>query len=189
MEPIITYRNYYENLHSQMILCDEKVGFSIPANWAFSYVQNISSYGQTILKREIHINDWLLELEDIKPGDQSILQKKFVDEKTILNSKVSFNKGMILYSKLRPYLDKVLLAFEDGVATSEIVPFWPFINELYLILFFRTPYYLNRVSNLMYGVKMPRLGTNDMKCTIIPIPPLEEQQRIVNKYLKLIKLV
>ena len=88
---------------------------------------------------------------------------------------------MILYSKLRPYLDKVLIANEDGVATSEIVPFYSFIDARYLVVFLKSPYFLQRVTNLMYGVKMPRLGTVDMNSTIIPVPPVKEQQHILEK--------
>ncbi len=133
--------------------------------------------------------DWLLELEDIESTSSKLLVKKYVFKETNLNSKVSFEKDMILYSKLRPYLDKVLIANDDGVATSEIVPFWPYINARYLVIFLKTPYFLNRVKNLMYGVKMPRLGTNDMNNTIISIPPLKEQERIIEKYTKINQLI
>lgn len=96
---------------------------------------------------------------------------------------------MILYCKLRPYLDKVLIAESDGVSTSEIVPFLCLINSAYLIIFFKSPTFLNKVTNLMYGVKMPRLGTNDIIKTIIPIPPLNEQQKIVKKIIELYRYI
>ncbi len=133
------------------------------------------------MKREAKENDWLLELEDIECGSSKLIAKKFLAKNTNLKSKVSFEKGMILYSKLRPYLDKVLIANEDGVATSEIVPFYSFIDARYLVVFLKSPYFLQRVTNLMYGVKMPRLGTVDMNSTIIPVPPVKEQQHILEK--------
>ena len=42
-------------------------------------------------------------------------------------------------------------------------------------------FYIDIYMNLMYGVKMPRLGTSDMNSTIISIPPINEQERIVSK--------
>lgn len=174
-------KNYYEKIEGNNVLCDDIVGFSIPSNWLFCNIGNITSYGSTVLKRIININDWLLELEDIESSSSKLISKKYVTEKTNLNSKVSFNNGMVLYSKLRPYLDKVLIAQQDGVATSEIVPFWSLINPRYLVLYLKAPYFLRRVTNLMYGVKMPRLGTSDMNSTIISIPPINEQERIVSK--------
>lgn len=141
------------------------------------------------MKRIININDWLLELEDIESSSSKLISKKYVTEKTNLNSKVSFNSGMVLYSKLRPYLDKVLIAQKDGVATSEIVSFWSLINPRYLVLYLKAPYFLRRVTNLMYGVKIPRLGTSDMISTIISIPPINEQERIVSKADFIIQLI
>ena len=182
-------KNYYEKVDEKLVLCEDIIGFSIPSNWSFCNIGNISSYGNTVLKRKIRINDWLLELEDIESSSSRLISKKVIKENTNLNSKVSFEKGMILYSKLRPYLDKVLIANECGVATSEIVPFWSFINPRYLILFLKSPYFISKVTNLMYGVKMPRLGTNDMNSTVIAIPPSQEQNRILVKLDLIIPLI
>ena len=44
-----------------------------------------------------------------------------------------------------------------------------------------SPYFLSTVNMLTYGVKMPRLGTNEAKQILLPLPPLEEQQRIVER--------
>ena len=174
-------KNYYEKNNNTLQKCDDIVGFLIPKEWSFAYVENVTSYGFTNLNRKAKIGDWLLELEDIECKSSKIINRKYLTSKTNLNSKVVFNKGMILYSKLRPYLDKVLVADCDGVATSEIVPFYSFIYPDYLIILLKSPYFLTRVTNLMYGVKMPRLGTTDMCKTIIPISPINEQKRIINK--------
>ena len=168
------YKNYYEN---------------IPENWRLCTIKDICSYGNTIFYFSPVIGDWLLELEDIESGSSIILNRKSIVSNTNMNSKVYFDKNMILYSKLRPYLDKVLIAPERGVATSEIVPFYSYINSKFLIYFLRSPYFLNRVKNLMYGVKMPRLGTNDMLSTIFFLPPLEEQSKIVNKITEIFKAI
>ena len=167
-------KNYYEN---------------IPENWRLCTIKDICSYGNTIFYFSPVIGDWLLELEDIESGSSIILNRKSIVSNTNMNSKVYFDKNMILYSKLRPYLDKVLIAPERGVATSEIVPFYSYINSKFLIYFLKSPYFLNRVKNLMYGVKMPRLGTNDMLSTIFFLPPLEEQSKIVNKITEIFKAI
>ena len=176
-------KNYYEKIGSKMVSCEETTQINLPCNWSFCYFGNISTYGFTTTKFQHTFNSWLLELEDITSGSLVVKTRKYIDEKTNLNSKVAFKAGMILYSKLRPYLDKIVFADQDGVATSEIVPFYSLVDAGYLITFLRSPYFLSRVNNLMYGVKMPRLGTRDMTMTIVPLPPLLEQKRIVEKVL------
>ena len=44
-----------------------------------------------------------------------------------------------------------------------------------------SPYFVDYTTKLSYGMKMPRLGTNDGKNACVPLPPLKEQDEIVNK--------
>ena len=182
-------KNYYEKIDSKLIPCDETTQITLPINWAFCYFGNVSTYGYTTTKMRLLLNSWLLELEDIASGSSVVKTRKYVEKNTNLNSKVPFKSGMVLYSKLRPYLDKIVIADQDGIATSEIVPFYSLIDTDYLVTFLRSPYFLNRVTNLMYGVKMPRLGTQDMTMTIVPLPPLSEQKRIVKKILSINEII
>ena len=90
---------------------------------------------------------------------------------------------MVLYSKLRTYLNKVLVADRDGVCTSEIVPILTcdgLVPE-YLRLVLMSSYFLQYTTSRGYGVKMPRVGTGDMRSAPIPLPSLAEQKRIVTK--------
>ena len=157
----------------------------LPNNWEICKIKDVCSYGTTICRFEPIEGDWLLELEHIESYSSKLLKRNTINSKTKMNSKVFFDKNMILYSKLRPYLDKVLIAPEKGVATSEIVPFYSFINSDFLIYFFKSPYFIRRASNLMYGTKMPRLGTSDMINTIIYLPPIKEQMKIADKIAKI----
>ena len=86
-----------------------------------------------------------------------------------------------MYSKLRPYLNKVVLADEDGYCTSEILPleFERNILPQYARYYLMSPAFLRYANKCSYGVKMPRLGTADGKKAIISVPPFEEQRRIV----------
>ena len=179
-----------DKTESTIILNDDKNYYmNMPENWQLCTIKDVCSYGYTAFSFNPIFGGWLLELEDIESGSSKILIRKKITTDTNMNSKVYFDKNMILYSKLRPYLDKVLIAPEQGVSTSEIVPFYSFINSEFLIYFLKSPYFLNRVKNLMYGVKMPRLGTNDMLSTIFFLPPIEEQSRIVYKVTKIFKVI
>ena len=101
----------------------------------------------------------------------------------------------MLYSKLRPYLNKVIVAPEDGYCTSEILPL-PFNIDIcneYVRIFLMSDFFLAYANLCSYGVKMPRLGTNDGKKAWFALPPLAEQKRIAGvveaTYLQLDKIV
>lgn len=124
---------------------------------------------------------WILDLEDIEKNSGIVLQKVRQGERNAGSTKHRFHKGQVLYSKLRPYLNKVVLADEDGYCTSEILPLefeWNILPQ-YARYFLMSPTFLRYANKCSYGVKMPRLGTADGKKAIILVPPLEEQKRIV----------
>ena len=104
-------------------------------------------------------------------------------ERKATGDKIFFESGNILYSKLRPYLLKVLVAPTNGICTPEIVPFTLYGNILseYVVIFLKSSYVNDVVNSATYGVKMPRVGTQTMADLLLPLPPLNEQHRIVKK--------
>ena len=154
-----------------------------PNGWVSASLGEVSNYGHCISVpvEKIGNDDWVLELEDIEKDTGRILQRLSKKDRKISGIRHQFKKGQILYSKLRTYLNKVLIADEDGFCTTEIIPITPIngVNALFLIIVLRSQYFLDYTQNCCYGVKMPRLGTNDAKKAVIPLPPFEEQGRIV----------
>ena len=163
----------------------DEVPFDIPDSWEWVRLGNISSYAET--KQKVNATNadpsiWGLDLEDIEKGGR-LLEHKTVGERKAVGDKTVFAKGDILYSKLRPYLLKILVAPDDGICTPEIVPFRAYggIDPNYIVNYLKSPYVDNLINSITYGVKMPRVGTETMTSLLVPIPPLEEQRRIVEK--------
>ena len=146
-------------------------------------VEAISNYGDcnNVSVTDIAADEWVLELEDLEKNTASIIQMLSKKERSIKGVRHKFKKGDVLYSKLRTYLNKVLVAPQTGYCTTEIIPFSSYcdISTHYLCHVLRSAYFLDYTQQCGYGVKMPRLSTNDACKGMIPLPPLAEQQRIV----------
>ena len=159
------------------------VPFEIPDNWVWTTVEAISNYGDcnNVSVTDIAADEWVLELEDLEKNTASIIQMLSKKERSIKGVRHKFKKGDVLYSKLRTYLNKVLVAPQTGYCTTEIIPFSSYcgISTHYLCHVLRSAYFLDYTQQCGYGVKMPRLSTNDACKGMIPLPPLAEQQRIV----------
>ena len=144
---------------------------------------NKSNYGDcnNVSVIDIAADEWILELEDLEKDTASIIQMLSKKERNIKGVRHKFKKGDVLYSKLRTYLNKVLVAPKNGFCTTEIIPFNSYceISNFYLCHVLRSAYFLDYTQQCGYGVKMPRLSTNDACRGMIPLPPLAEQHRIV----------
>ena len=157
--------------------------FEIPDSWAWSTLYEICNYGETtnINAEEIPDGAWILDLEDIEKDSGKILQKVTNKLRKSTSTKHQFRPGMVLYSKLRPYLNKVIVANESGYCTSEILPlrFVKDVQPEYAQIFLMSPYFVEYANNCSYGMKMPRLGTKDGQKAFFPVPPHKEQIKIV----------
>ena len=164
---------------------EDEVPFDIPESWGwvrFGFVSTYASSKEKVNAKNIIPETWVLDLEDIEKGGK-LLAKKRAFQKKAIGDKTCFCKGDILYSKLRPYLRKILIADEKGVCTTELVPFQMYggISAAFVLIFLKSPNVDRSINQLTYGIKMPRVGTETMQMLCMPLPPVEEQARIVAK--------
>jgi type I restriction enzyme S subunit len=121
-------------------------------------------------------------LEHIEPNTGNLLSKALTAGSEIRSTKNVFRGGEILYGKLRPYLNKVYLAADDGICSTDIYVLKPHqrrIHPSFAVNYLRSPSVLAAVSNAMAGANLPRIGQEALLDIRIPVPPLVEQERIV----------
>jgi type I restriction enzyme S subunit len=91
-----------------------------------------------------------------------------------------FDKGDVLFGKLRPYLAKVYLAKKEGICSSEFLVYRAgnLTYNWYLNLIMLSFEFINLIDSSTYGSKMPRANSEFIGNQVIPIPPLSEQKEI-----------
>ncbi|EDC3083858.1 restriction endonuclease subunit S [Campylobacter jejuni] len=122
---------------------------------------------------------------DFRIGLENIESKtgKFIPSSEVVFEEdgIGFEKGDILFGKLRPYLAKVFLADGSGICVSEFLVLKiksesnKFIKFLMLSSLF-----IDIVDSSTYGTKMPRANWEFIGNLKIPLPPLKEQEQIAN---------
>ena len=166
-------------------ITEDEIPFNIPVGWKWVRLGEICDYGkcENANPSQLQSDSWILDLEDIEKGTARILRFYTFSQRNSQSTKHIFKKGDVLYSKLRPYLNKVVIAPQDGFCTSEILPldFQGAYYNSFAQKLLMSPYFLSTVNMLTYGVKMPRLGKDDAVQILLPLPPLAEQKRIVEK--------
>ncbi|MFI5253156.1 MAG: restriction endonuclease subunit S [Bacteroidota bacterium] len=164
----------------------------LPASWLWVRLGDVINYDCGIKTDSEDIADdaWVLDLEDIEKDSSVIIQRKLYKERNSRSTKSEFRQDDVLYGKLRPYLNKIVVADSLGYCTTEIVVLRPYheIDSKYLLYAMKRPDYLRYVESKMYGMKMPRLGTEDAYNAYFPLAPVEEQLRIVYRIESLMNL-
>ena len=174
--------SYYLSTGGQVESIEEWNLDLIPESWTLCSLGAVCDYGNcnNVEIGAINDTDWILDLEDIEKDSGRVLKKVMKKDRNANSTKHKFHKGQVLYSKLRPYLNKVVLADDDGYCTSEILPlkFHNIIVPEYARYYMMSPTFLAYADRCSYGVKMPRLGTPDGKKAVFVVPPVDEQKRI-----------
>jgi len=135
---------------------------------------------------------WLLNLDMVESNTGRIIEYLYVQSDEIGASTVSFDTRNVLYSKLRPYLNKVVLPEHPGFATSEMLPLMPdttIITREYLTHFLRSSRFVGYINEKTSGAKMPRANTADLKAVEIDCPSIEQQNAIVGVFEHLTRLI
>ena len=135
---------------------------------------------------------WLLNLDMVEQQTGRVIEYKYVGEDDLNGSIIQFDTENVLYSKLRPNLNKVVLPPKDGFSTSELLPLRPdasVLNKDYLAAFLRSDSFVTWAVSKTAGAKMPRLGTKDLINAEIPVPSIEQQKKIAEKFKKLEQLI
>ncbi|MBI6119145.1 restriction endonuclease subunit S [Salegentibacter maritimus] len=149
----------------------------IPENWEVKRLKFVSEIrNDKLYARESKLP--YLGMENVESWSGKLIETESESE-GLANV---YKSGDVLFGKLRPYLAKVYLADHDGLCSSEFLPFISSDNLTNkflknIILSFR---FINQIDSSTYGSKMPRANPDYIKNTLIPIPPKEEQEKIVN---------
>lgn len=154
----------------------------IPEHWALNKIKYcVNLLGE---KAEEQTTLQYLGLENIESKTGRYIPTEDVD---IDGSAIKFFKGNVLFGKLRPYLTKVLLAEFNGRCSTEILvleTLSSIINNAYLKSLLLTPNFIDEINSSTYGSKMPRANWSFIGNTLIPLPPLSEQEVIVKEIME-----
>ena len=195
---------YYEQIGKSVLCIDEKIPFEIPENWVWVRLDDICSYihrGKSPKYSDIKkypvvaqkCNQWSgFSLEKAKFIDpqsvSSYSEEQFLkDEDLMWNSTGLGTLGrMAIYdSRLNPYE----LAVADSHVTV-IRSYKHYAMAKYLYFYFSSYTVQSVIEDKSDGsTKQKELATKTVKAYLVPLPPLAEQKRIVEKVNQLTQLL
>lgn len=159
---------------------------SLPETWTEARLGDVLTRVDAKLDPQSSLSEshFYVGLEHIESHTGRLLREvaEVTESGEILSIKTAFKQGDILYGKLRPNLNKVLIASQDGICSTDI---WALRTSTALLpefalRYLRSPATYVRAAQLAAGANLPRLSAAAFDRIPIPIPTLSEQQRIVD---------
>ena len=104
-----------------------------------------------------------------------------LNPRVVASSTFKFTSQHVLYGRLRPYLNKVMVPDFEGHCSSEIFPLKPTsqLDRKYLYYWLSSDSIVNAINGTCTGARMPRANVNTILTFEIPLPPILVQKRIV----------
>ncbi|GAB5537660.1 MAG: restriction endonuclease subunit S [Rubricoccaceae bacterium] len=162
--------------------------FELPEGWAwarFGDVADIASNLEdpTLSSRLPHIAP-----NHIEKDTGRLLPYGTVAEDGVTSNKHRFFPGQILYSKIRPNLNKAVIVDFEGLCSADMYPLESHLDTRYLHLYILSPAFVVQVVSDDNRLAMPKVNQTQLQRVLVPVSPEAEQRRIVARVDELMAL-
>lgn len=162
---------------------------AIPADWHVRAFSKVASVKSNIVQPESYMEEMQVSPASIEKNTGKIIQTQTVKESGIISGNHRFYQGQILYSKVRPLLNKVAIAPFDGLCSADMYPIETALDTKYFLYFMLSQNFLGQLSMSGNRVKMPKINQDELSSVLILFPDIKEQKLIAKKLDQLFALV
>jgi type I restriction enzyme S subunit len=165
----------------------EEIPFEIPKNWMWCRLGEIIQYTENLDIQKHLSPDTIINYVDIDAIDNQNFVIREVKQKTVselsTRARRILKTNYIVYSTVRPYLKNIAIVEDEKdnyIGSTGFNVFKTLNVELkYVFYYLLTPYVNNSFKELMVGFNSPSITNDQFEKSLLPLPPLSEQKRIV----------
>lgn len=173
-------------------ITEDEMPFELPSGWEWVRVGQVGhDWGQ----KEPDSNFTYIEVSAIDSTRGVVSSPGLVaPEDAPSRARKIVKKGTVIYSTVRPYLLNIAVIEEEfspePIASTAFAIVHPFclMPPRYFLSFFRSPVFVRYVESVQMGIAYPAINDGQFFSGLIPLPPIEEQHRIVAKVDELMAL-
>jgi type I restriction enzyme S subunit len=167
---------------------DDEKPFLLPKGWEWVRFFVPNTVRSELVSAKDFPEEKQIAPDSIEKDTGNLLFHRTVAESGASGPNNRFHEGQILYSKIRPSLNKVVVAPYDGLCSADMYPIVCHINTVFMLNVILSEVFLAQVRLAENRVKMPKLNLESLGQLVVPLAPLSEQRRIVAKVDELIAL-
>ncbi len=162
-------------------IVENKVPFELPEGWEWCRFIDIANIASKLVSPDKYQNYLQVAPDCIEKGTGKLIEKRTVQDAKIISANHFFISNTLIYSKVRPKLNKIVFVDFEGLCSADMYPIEPFCDAQYLQKVMLSEYFLSEVDKYDNRVKMPKLNQKQLNSIRIPLPPRAEQRAIVAK--------
>ena len=155
----------------------------LPKEWNLFHFAEVAVVGSGQVDPRVEPYASMIHIgpENIESGTGRIVSPKKCSELGLISGKYEFDEEAVVYSKIRPHLNKVCFPGFKGVCSADAYPIWPDKTKLlpgYLKQYMLGNLFEKRAVACSMRTGMPKINREDLDGIPIVVPPLREQRRI-----------
>lgn len=159
------------------ILCVGK----IPKTWISTRFKYIATIKSNLVAPDSYESYPQISPDNIEKDSGKLLGYNTVEEAGVISGNHLFFAGQILYSKIRPNLNKVTIAPCNGLCSADMYPIETTLNTRFVLYLMLSQYFVEQVSVVIRDrVKMPKINQDELGQMRVFIPTVEEQNQIAD---------
>ena len=153
--------------------------YSLPDTWKWTRFKDVANISSNLVQPSEYSTFPHIAPNNIQKETGELLEYRTIEEDKVISAKHHFFEGQIIYSKIRPYLSKVIIANFEGLCSADMYPIDSKINTNYLFRYMLSSTFLDFANNSGSRTVLPKINQAGLKVIPVPVSPLQEQKEIV----------
>ena len=183
---------YYEKIGKKYVDITEQIPFDLPDSWSWARGKSVFMPMESTKPS----SDFVYIDVDAVNNRLNIIDKpkKVRIENAPSRATRKLHKNDLLFSMVRPYLKNIALVddiYKDAIASAGFYVITPSLGYYPMFLYYLmlSNYVVDGLNSFMKGDNSPSINNCHIENYLYPLPPIEEQQRIVEKIEQLMQLL
>ena len=153
----------------------------VPEEWKIVRFKHIASIKSNLVQPDKYMKYPQIAPDNIEKDTGRLLSHQTVEESGIISGNHLFYRGQILYSKIRPNLNKLTVAPFDGLCSADMYPIESKLPTIFMVYSMLSTYFVSQVSLIIRDrVKMPKINQEELGEIEVVVPSQQEMLTIAN---------
>ena len=153
----------------------------VPEGWKIVRFKHIASIKSNLVQPDKYMTYPQIAPDNIEKDTGRLLSHQTVEESGIISGNHLFYRGQILYSKIRPNLNKLTVAPFDGLCSADMYPIESKLPTLFMVYSMLSTYFVSQVSLIIQDrVKMPKINQEELGEIKVVVPSQQEMLTIAD---------